>query len=204
MDRRLFLALDATSSLADNFLPTHKKLRINADRREMDIRWVPMDNYHITLNFIGDFPEEKIPALQETLSEVCSHFAPFDLKVEDMGAFSNEHDARVIWLGIQNKRCLGALKNTLDQTLMERKLVTTPDARDFFPHLTIARLRNPRSVKDMISPFKRKSFGKLHIRDVVLYESKIQGPWPVYTPLWRASLSGATEQDSTDYCFSAS
>lgn len=190
MSRRLFFALDATNPLSESFLPTYKKLKINADRREMIIKWVPVDNFHITVTFLGEHPEEDIPALKETLKEVCSHFAPFDLKIEDVGAFANEHDARVLWLGVQNKRCLGEFKEGLDTALLEKNLLLQPEQRNFSPHLTFGRLRNPRSVKDMISPFKRKSFGKIHVSEIVLYESKMQGAFPIYAPIFRCALTG--------------
>ncbi|WII72938.1 RNA 2',3'-cyclic phosphodiesterase [Bdellovibrio sp. 22V] len=190
MNKRLFFALNATDPLSETFLPTYKKLKINADRRDMTVKWVPPDNFHITLTFLGERPEEEIPAIMQALENVCTQFAPFDLKVDDVGAFSNEHDARVLWLGVQKKRRLAELKVLLDQTLIERQLLLQPDEREFSPHLTFARLRNPRSVKDMISPFKRKSFGKIHIDEVVLYESKLQGVFPVYTPILRCKLTG--------------
>nr|WP_295904883.1 RNA 2',3'-cyclic phosphodiesterase [uncultured Bdellovibrio sp.] len=193
MNKRLFFALNATDPLAETFPPTFKKLKINADRREISVKWVPIDNFHITVSFLGDRPEEELPLIAETLQTVCTQFTPFDLKIEDMGAFSNEHDARVIWLGVQKKRYLAEFKEILDQALLEKQILTKPDERTFSPHLTIGRLRNPRSVKDMISPFKRKSFGKIHVNEIVLYESNLQGAFPVYTPVLRCPLTGEEE-----------
>ena len=190
MNRRLFFALNVTNPLAQSFLPSFKKLKISAEKREFNVRWVPVENFHVTLSFLGETPEEHIPQLQEALADVCSQFTPFDLKIEDMGAYANEHEARVIWLGVQNKKYLGEFKHMLDQTLMQRGLLLRPDERLFLPHLTIARLRNPKSVKDLISPFKRKSFGKVHVDEIVLYESKLQGNFPVYKPLLRCKLTG--------------
>lgn len=188
--KRLFFAINATDPLTKDFAPASKKLKINADKQDITIKWVPLDNFHVTMTFLGEQPEENIPALQETLNEVCSQFTPFDLKIEDVGAFSNEHEARVIWLGVQNKKVFGDLKSNLDQALLEKQLLSQPDEREFSPHLTLGRLRNPRSVKDMISPFKRKSFGKIHVHEVILYESKLQGNYPIYIPLYRSELLG--------------
>lgn len=187
--RRLFFALNATDPLAESFLPTLKKLKINADKKEMTMKWVPPDNFHITVTFIGDTAVSDIPKIQAALAETCKVFNSFDLKIEDMGAFSSEHEARVIWLGVQNKRYLNELKNELDRNLAERGISLPVEFREFVPHLTIGRLRNPKSVKDMISPFKRKSFGKLHVHEVVLYESHLHGNFPVYTPIYRCELT---------------
>ncbi|XGC80165.1 RNA 2',3'-cyclic phosphodiesterase [Bdellovibrio bacteriovorus] len=188
--RRLFLALNATDPLSQSFLPTYKKIKINADRREIDVKWVPIDNFHVTVTFFGDTPEQNIPRIEEVLNQVCANFAPFDLKIDDVGAFSNEHDARVLWLGVQKKRRFQELKEELENTFFDAELLKQKEERDFSPHLTFGRLRNPRSVKDMISPFKRKSFGKIHVNEIVLYESKLQGHYPVYIPIYRAKLTG--------------
>ncbi len=198
MNKRLFFALNATDPLATTFLPTYKKLRVNADQKEMTVKWVPLENYHITVSFLGECPEDNIPALSQALKEACDQTQPFALKIEDMGAFSSEHDARTLWLGVQNKKCLGKFKDLLDGLLKEKSLLTFIDKREFKPHLTIARLRNPRSVKDMLSPFKRKSFGKIQVSEIVLYESKLAGAFPVYTPIFRAQLNGKPQGETSD------
>lgn len=195
--KKLFFALNATDPLATSFLPTYKKLRINADKRDLTIKWVPADNYHITISFLGNRPAEQLPALEECLKGVCESFSPFDLKVEDIGAFASEHDARVLWLGIQNKKILNSLKNDLEYKLAANDLLQVQsDEKDYVPHLTFARLKNPKSVKDMISPFKRKSFGKIHVNEVILYESKMQGLFPVYIPLFRCKLTAPVQEQN--------
>lgn len=188
--KRLFFAINATDPLAKDFLPTFKKLKINADKQDISIKWVQLDNLHITVTFLGTQSVDKIEDFQEALKNVCSQFAPFDLKIEDVGAFANEHDARVLWLGVQNKKVFAEFKSLLDRYLFAKELLTEPDEREFSPHLTIGRLRNTRSVKNMISPFKRKSFGKIRVHEVILYESVLQGNFPAYIPLFRTELSG--------------
>lgn len=202
MTRRLFLALNATDPLAESFVPTLKKLKINADRREIAVKWVPLENYHITVTFLGDRPESEIPQIAETLKKICEQTAPFELKIEGVDAFSNEQEARVLYLGVQNKKCLGEFKNALDSALARNDLLHHFDRREFSPHLTFGRLRNPRSVKDMISPFKRKSFGKLYVDEVILYESKLQGVFAVYTPICRYKLTSDVpiHKDEQIYC----
>jgi 2'-5' RNA ligase len=140
MVRRLFFALNASVPLAETFLPTLKKLKINADKKELTMKWVPPENYHVTVTFIGDTPEADIPKIKEALAETCKVFNSFDLKIEDMGAFSNEHEARVLWLGVQNKRYLNELKHELDRQLQERGVTLPAEFREYQPHLTIGRL----------------------------------------------------------------
>jgi 2'-5' RNA ligase len=49
----------------------------------------------------------------------------------------------------------------------------------------------------MISPFKRKSFGKIQVNEIVLYESKLEGNFPVYTPILRCPLTGSEIDEDT-------
>ncbi|HWU42117.1 MAG TPA: RNA 2',3'-cyclic phosphodiesterase, partial [Bdellovibrio sp.] len=100
----LFFALNATDPLQTTFLLASKKLRINADQKEMTVKWVPLENFHVTVTFLGNRSAEEVPQLEEVLKNVCARFTSFDLKVEDVGAFASEHEARVLWLGVQNKK----------------------------------------------------------------------------------------------------
>ena len=193
--KRLFFALNATVPLEKSFAPFLKKIRIGADQREIGIRWTPPENYHVTVTFLGDTPEENIPGLQKVLSDVCSRFQSFDLKIEDISGFGNELDARVIYLGVQNKKYLNEFKQALDQALEEAGLLLHVDERNFVPHLTIGRMRNSRSIKDLISPLKRKSFGKVRVNEIVMYESKLEGAYPIYTPIFRAQLTSIPKED---------
>ena len=199
MSKRLFIALNASNPLADTFPAVQKKLRISADKKEVLIKWVPPENFHITVTFLGGRRDEEVQKIAAVLQEVCANFAPFDLKITDIGGFASETEARVLWLGVQNKRYLGEFKDALESALQVEGL-SSAQAREFSPHLTIGRLRNPKSVKDMISPFKRKSFGKVQITEVVLYESKQQDFYSVYLPLVRCPLSGvpAAENEPTE------
>ncbi|MGZ3773220.1 MAG: RNA 2',3'-cyclic phosphodiesterase [Pseudobdellovibrionaceae bacterium] len=187
--KKLFIAINATDPLSKSFEPIYKKLKINADKQSISVKWVPLDNFHITLNFLGMQNQNKIPAIEQAMTEACSQLSSFNIKIEDISAYSNEHDARVIWLGVQKKKNFADLKLSLENILLEKKLLLQPDEREFAPHLTIGRLRNARSVKDMISPFKRKSFGKIHVTELVLYESQLRGSYPIYIPLFRCQLS---------------
>lgn len=191
--KKLFIAINASDPLSKTFEPSLKKLKMNADKQGIGVKWVMPNNYHVTVVFLGNHSEDKIPQIQEILQQVCNDCVPFELKVDDIGAFATEHEARVIWLDVQFKRVFGELKLKLDEAFREKDLLPPVERGEFSPHLTLGRLRNPRSIKDMISPLKRKSFGKIKVIEVVLYESKMQGALPVYIPLFRCQLLG---QDS--------
>jgi len=196
--KRLFLAIAAQQGLEETGQQIIKKLKINADQKKLDVRWVPMSNYHVTLVFLGETASEKIPEIETLMSEVSSRIAPFDLKISNVGAFPDEFSSRVLWFGVQNSKSLRYLQSELSSQFHEKNYLL--EDRAYSPHLTIARLRNPHKTKDLISPFVRKNIAKIPITEIVLYESVGRAPFPVYKALKKFLLCGTEPKEvSEDY-----
>lgn len=186
--KRVFIAINATNPLESTLLPTLKKLKISSNRKEMEIKWTPSSNYHITLSFLGERTDEEVEKIKEAILETAESAASFDLHIGGMSAFPEVFEGRVIWLGVQNSRILNQTKAVLDEEL-SKKITYLGEAQKYVPHLTIARLRSPKNLRDLTSPFVRKEFGKIHVDKLVLYESIQAGPFPVYKPLFEVELS---------------
>jgi 2'-5' RNA ligase len=187
---RLFIAIGATEM---NFDPKKelKKLRMNLNRKELEYRWVPQENYHITLNFLGEMADEQIDVLKKMLDEVSHHHAFFHLKLHGLGVFPSVKEGRVVWMGVQNSLALRALQEDCETRLLD--LGFQIEVRPYVPHLTLARLRSPRQLSDVISPLVNHRFGELEIKSLKLYESKLRGPFPVYEPLFHFYLRNRLE-----------
>ncbi len=101
-------------------------------------RWVRPEQLHITLRFLGNTPEERLPDVRSKLSQVA--VPGFSLSLTGPGVFPplrGRKPARVLWLGLEPPTPLRALKSAIDAAL-------GPDPesaqRGFSPHLTLARL----------------------------------------------------------------
>lgn len=186
--KRVFIAINATNPLESTLLPTLKKLKISSDKKEMEVKWTPGRNYHITLSFLGERTDEEIEKIKEAILDVAEVAPSFDLNISGMSAFPEIYDGRVIWLGVQNSRILNQTKEAMDESL-SKKISYLGEAQKYVPHLTIGRLRSPKNLRDLTSPFVRKEFGKIHVDKLVLYESIQAGPFPVYKPLYEVELS---------------
>jgi 2'-5' RNA ligase len=198
--KKLFVAIATHQGLEDSAAPIIKKLRINAEQKEIEIRWVPGKNYHVTLHFLGNIHLDTIPEIENTLAEIASETPPFKLKISDMGAFPDDSASRVVWFGVQNSKALRALQETLAERLAH--VSYSREKHEFSPHLTVGRLRNPHRTKDLLSPFVRKSLAKISVSEIVLYESTGDAPFPVYKPLKLFQLEGiADAPDSDDQVF---
>lgn len=186
--KRLFFAFQPSGLLESDEIQTLvKKLRINVDRKGWEVKWTPDVNWHFTLSFVGDTVDDKIPELLEVLKKMASTHSKFNLPLKGVGAFPSERSARVLWVGAPAKNALVKLQGNLEEELKERGFPT--DERGYRPHLSLGRLRNPKSVTDVISPFVRRKFGEFQVEEILLMESVQARFFPVYKILARQALS---------------
>ena len=67
---RLFTALDLPADVVSNLEELLRRLKPRAK-----IQWTRPENLHITLKFIGEFPDERLDELKQALSNVPQHGA---------------------------------------------------------------------------------------------------------------------------------
>lgn len=183
-DKRVFAGIGFGEALGRDFAPWMKKLRKTADQKEIALKWTPVENYHVTLFFLGETPEEEIPALAAKLETAAGSFPVFELKLRGLDALPGIEHARVLYLDVQRSQTLVELQAAVAAALAGG----VRDGDDYVPHLTVARLRNPKGVRDLLSPFRHVDLGRQAVTEVVLYESIQTGPYSVYQPLHRVPL----------------
>ncbi|HVT73506.1 MAG TPA: RNA 2',3'-cyclic phosphodiesterase [Lacunisphaera sp.] len=101
------------------------------------VRWVPEENLHLTLRFIGDADADKQARFAEALARV--RVEPFILPVGGVGLFPTRGPAKVLWAGTANGHTrLYQLRKQVDEALLSVDL--TLDVHSFHPHFTLGRL----------------------------------------------------------------
>ena len=92
---------------------------------------------HITLLFIGGFPQDKLPTMKEQLKRVSSNHQPFTLQIDGVSSFGSNHSPRVIYLSVQDSEPL----KQLNREIVEQagSLLNTSKKERFTPHVTIAK-----------------------------------------------------------------
>jgi len=186
MEKRVFIAFDIKNT--SEIFTRIESLR--NDLPQNNIKWVPAENYHITLKFLGDLHVKKIEAVQQSLHRISKFQSPFDVKVSGIGAFRNWSRPEVVWLGISTPRPHTKLHTDLDK---EFEFVgVAPDKHLYKPHLTLARIRNSEGLTDIREP-ARKHFSSLElietVSEIVLYDSLITPQGPKYTAIERYNFT---------------
>ncbi|MBI4676073.1 MAG: RNA 2',3'-cyclic phosphodiesterase [Elusimicrobia bacterium] len=160
-----------------------------------DVKWVKPDNLHMTIQFLGETPQDKVEAVGRAISEACCGRPRFELAFGQLGAFPSLDLPRVIWLGIaEGADRLGELAQALARGLTGQGFALPEEGRGFKAHLTIGRVRSRRNayrLKDRVSAWSPEKMGlpRVAVDRLVLYESRLRPGWPVYTVVKTAELA---------------
>ncbi len=147
------------------------------------LKWSPVYNLHVTLKFIGEWPEEKMPQLEAALRTVAPRPA-IAAEVKGLGWFPNPHHPRVFWAGVHGGDALPALVKDIDSGLAP--LGIAPEDRAFSTHLTLARIKEPaplRALRSAIAQLESVEFGAFDVTRFYLYRSQPGSAGSIYTKL---------------------
>ncbi len=158
----------------------------------MKVRWVPPENLHWTLQFLGEVELTQTAEVCQHITAVAAGSRPFDIQAQGIGAFPRLERPRTVWLGAND----GAeAMVTLAERLQDRlaQLGFAGESRRFTPHLTLGRVREAHRaahLADWLEPHLAFDAGTMHIDQMVLFSSRLESGGPVYEPLGRAALDG--------------
>ena len=176
---RLFVALSVSAEVRDSLASLLNQLR----RADSKPRWVNPANLHVTLKFIGNSPDERLPKIIDSLRKVVT---PVRLAVDvrSIGFFPNDRRPAVIWAGIEAPPELALLAQRVDHVLTACGI--SAETRPFAAHLTLARLKEPRlsePLRAAIANNKDQVFGRQIATQFHLMESKTKSAGAEYTTL---------------------
>jgi RNA 2',3'-cyclic 3'-phosphodiesterase len=156
-------------------------------------KWVDPAGLHITLAFMGEITEERLPLVIAAAGSAAALHKPLALRIEKGSAFGTRRRPRVLTLGVTGEvNALGAIHRDLEQAL----LVSTgyvPEDRPFEPHLTLARSRDPRgdpALDACAQAIRDVDFGETQIAEIIVYQSEITPKGTLYTAIARVPLEG--------------
>jgi 2'-5' RNA ligase len=143
-------------------------------------RWVPPENYHLTLRFIGEVPAHRAEEIDLALAMLRAR--AFPLVLAGMGTFAKGGQANQLWVGVEKNPALEALHSKVETAL--QRTGCEPERRRFTPHITLARLRDAAEGKLAAFVQSHNLFraGPMPVEHFVLFSSRLGKEASVYTP----------------------
>lgn len=135
---RLFIALKLSKNQQHDVGVLQHRLKMNLK----GVKWVKPENMHLTLKFLGEIDSHYTCYIKSALEKTLSHQKSFQLDFGETGVFPDPGKARVLWIGVhKGKEEAICIAEKLEYCLTEAGF--SKETREFQPHLTIGRLRNP-------------------------------------------------------------
>jgi RNA 2',3'-cyclic 3'-phosphodiesterase len=187
---RAFIAIEISNEIQSRLEQVSSQLKQRLEG--LPIRWVVVENIHLTLKFLGDVSLANLDILKKILVSVCTGYHPFEISAGGLGAFPNTHRPRVIWTGLEAPADLTALQHSID--MESARLGYAREERPFFPHLTLGRVsRNAtpvqvRTIAKVVEEFQVGFLGAARVNAVHLYQSDLKPGGAIYTCLFSAPL----------------
>jgi RNA 2',3'-cyclic 3'-phosphodiesterase len=187
---RLFLGIEIDEAVRSKAAAiADEASRLVSDK--LTVRWIPPENLHITLWFLGEVGELRAPAVLTALDKPFA-LPSFGLRLGGLGAFPPAGMPRVVWIGVQ--------KGTESLSRIHAELAVRLDPlgfpaerRPFSAHLTIGRVKSarpemrPRDIRPLWNAVPADA-GECRIATVTLFRSRLSPHGAVYEPLLRVPL----------------
>lgn len=186
---RVFVAVDIPDEVKEKFSAAQAKLTAAG----AEVRWVQPHNAHVTLQFLGDTPVEKVEEIKAALGRVAASHQAFEVAIEGLGVFPNPRRPRVVWIGVSRGASeLAALQRSVGEEM--RRVGFPPEERAFSAHITLGRVKSPKHTDQLASLLeKEKGFQAGHFlaTEIRLIRSVLSSEGPTYTTLFSAPLLAA-------------
>jgi 2'-5' RNA ligase len=142
-----------------------------------DLRWVPAENLHLTVKFLGNIAATRIDEMARAIGHACELHSPFLLVLAGAGVFPPRGLPRVLWVGTAGGAGeLEALAGDVDRRLSKRGVER--ERRPFSAHLTVARAGRIAQIPDLrplVGSMGHVQWGEFRLQSLAFMRSHL-GP----------------------------
>jgi RNA 2',3'-cyclic 3'-phosphodiesterase len=181
--KRLFVGVRISVAASNALAGCAETLARRAQDAGVDLKWVAPINYHVTLAFLGWTGLEAIGRVCDALAAAAAGESRTTFRTARLGAFPSLDHASLLWAGIEDGAALTRLARSIGAAMaglgFKRSEMgggapggVARDAQPFHPHVTLARLRTPRAIREIVLPMAEQMFGDTRIDAVTLFESE--------------------------------
>lgn len=171
---RLFVAIDLPWEL-------RQRLAMLSGAGIPGAKWVPPENYHVTLRFIGEAPAWRAQEIDDALAALKAR--RFDLTLAGVGTFAKSGRSTSLWVGVERSERLELLQGKIETAL--QRIGLEPERRRFAPHVSLARLDNNIAEGKLAAFVQANNLFRaepIAVEHFTLFSSLLGKEQSVYTP----------------------
>ena len=154
------------------------------------VKWVPEDNFHVTLKFLGYVEPERLEAVARGVETAVQGAGPFEVELAEVGAFPKISRPSVIWVGVKKGgQEMITLADRVDAEMA--KIGFERETRPFSPHITVGRVKSPRNrgwppenldrLRELIERHQNREVGSFGVEQVNIMRSELRITGPIYS-----------------------
>lgn len=186
--QRLFCAVEIPASVKDALSEYSARLRERFPH--VKASWERSEKMHVTVKFVGEVESSRVLKLSGAAERAAGGFGPVTLRMEGTGVFPPvRRPPRVLWVGIADDA--GRLAE-LQRRLEDEAHVAgfKREGRAFHPHLTLARIRDPRGARELVEAHLAGEFAprEFSVEELLVIRSELSPAGSKYTTLSRHRL----------------
>ncbi len=179
---RTFIAVEIPAGIREQVITLIDEQR----KKTLPVKWVPFENLHITVKFLGEIDEDMKEKIAGVLQDVCQRHRKFEVGFSGIGCFPDPGRPRVVWIGIDTGADqLSALAHDIDELLAPFGF---KKEKRFHPHLTIGRIKKPCRIDGILhTEFTTEPF---LVQRLILFKSTLTPQGALYEGLGIFTLPG--------------
>ena len=179
-DIRAFLAIEPPVDILEAMGNLQEKLKKEITGK---VSWTKPQGNHLTLKFFGNIDENDKKNICAAVEKQVASIPPLSIKIAGTGCFPNSKKPRVLWLGASGDiEKITKLQAQLEEDF--EKIGFERENRNFRPHLTLSRIKNPGDVTgvgEAINKYIHYSAGEFICKEVALFQSKLTPQGAIYS-----------------------
>lgn len=185
--QRLFIAVNLPADVQALVGNLKEKLDRELKQKPFGFRWLPPENWHFTLVFLGYQKNEFLEAIQKSMAEAAVR-RRFIVEFEKAVYGPVSRLARMIWLTTTQKtdELFGSAKSRLEKKLEENGVIFQKENRIFHAHLTLARFE-PTPFRNL-SPLEEKFSASFEAETIDLMKSVLKRSGAEYEKIFEIAF----------------
>jgi len=180
---RLFVAIELEEGFRKKLVAMQEALRGVVPR----VSFTRPENLHLTLKFIGEVEEQRLPELCDALSAVPK-VGKFQLTLAGLDLLPERGPIRIIAAAVDGGEKLLEVQKAVEEACATQNI--SRENRRYRPHITLARARQPipRSRKSDLMHTPPSEAASSNVADFVLMQSTLSNKGSEYMRLYRVRV----------------